>query len=83
MSHDFEDVFANLYKMMHQPEIKNLRTSADKNERRVAAKPADSMGFLRLALQNTSLFNELLQRVDELQQSVYSPNRGSKVGPER
>ena len=22
MSHDFEDVFANLYKMMHQPDIK-------------------------------------------------------------
>ena len=32
----------------------------------------------RLALQNTSLFDELLQRVDELQSSVYSPNRGSE-----
>lgn len=41
----------------------------------IFADPGESTS---LALQNTSLFNELLQRVDELQQSVYSPNRGSK-----
>lgn len=41
----------------------------------IFADPGESTS---LARQNTSLFNELLQRVDELQQSVYSPNRGSE-----
>lgn len=77
MDHDFVSMCLQICNMMQLYSILYRHYFSLVRQKRGKAREQIHL-FLRLARQNTSLFNELLQRVDELQQSVYSPNRGSE-----